>query len=217
MVIKGMATWLSWTEAEVSTQETGIWPQAKSMWSLYPVQVSLSPLLFFLQPTSQAVGGSASIWPSFCVTCRSRRPASAADRPWVDVRACAAAGVARAGVLECRVCRRQAGLLVGTVMERSHTPLSVWFWAACLVARETPGSSSAAIGLTRYETAFGILHKLRAGMVRPADDWSGYASLRKWASTTLQLPNVANLKWPNGSRRRHPPRREREASTSLPQ
>ncbi len=41
MVIKGMATWLSWTEAEVSAQETGIWPQATSMWSFYPVQVSL--------------------------------------------------------------------------------------------------------------------------------------------------------------------------------
>ena len=39
--VMGMATWLSWTEAEVSTQETGIWPQATSMWSLYPVQVSL--------------------------------------------------------------------------------------------------------------------------------------------------------------------------------
>ena len=38
--------------------------------------------------------------------------------------------VTRPGVLECRACRRQAGLLVGTVMERSHTPLSVWFWAA---------------------------------------------------------------------------------------
>ena len=47
MVIKGMATCPriksggSWTEAEVSTQETGIWPQGTSMWSLYPVQVSL--------------------------------------------------------------------------------------------------------------------------------------------------------------------------------
>src|SRR5208283_3294050 len=80
MVIKGMATWLSWTEAEVSTQETGIWPQATSMWSLYPVQVSLSPLLFFLQPTSQAVGRSASIWPRFCVTCRSRRVGSGFGR-----------------------------------------------------------------------------------------------------------------------------------------
>ena len=35
--------------------------------------------------------------------------------------------VTRPGVLECRACRRQTGLLVGTVMERSHTPLSVWF------------------------------------------------------------------------------------------
>src|SRR5208282_4357739 len=26
---------------EASTQDTGIWPQATSMWSLYPVQVSL--------------------------------------------------------------------------------------------------------------------------------------------------------------------------------
>ena len=42
--------------------------------------------------------------------------------------------VTRPGVLECRACRRQAGLLVGTVMERSHTPISVWFWAAYLVA-----------------------------------------------------------------------------------
>ena len=31
--------------------------------------------------------------------------------------------VTRPGVLECRACRRQAGLLVGTVMERSHTRL----------------------------------------------------------------------------------------------
>lgn len=42
--------------------------------------------------------------------------------------------ITRPGVLECRACRRQTGLLVGTVMERSHTPLSVWFWAAYLVA-----------------------------------------------------------------------------------
>ncbi|HKN27857.1 MAG TPA: IS1595 family transposase, partial [Roseiarcus sp.] len=79
--------------------------------------------------------------------------------------------VTRPGVLECRACRRQAGLLVGTVMERSHTPLSVWFWAAYLVASQTPGMSAVQfqrqLGLTRYETAFGILHKLRAGMVRP--------------------------------------------------
>ncbi len=52
-------------------------------------------------------------------------------------------------------------------MERSHTPLGVWFWAAYLVASQTPGMSAVQfqrqLGLTRYETAFGILHKLRAG------------------------------------------------------
>lgn len=44
----------------------------------------------------------------------------------------------RPGVLTCRKCRRQTGLTVGTVMERSHTPLSTWFWAAYLVASQTP-------------------------------------------------------------------------------
>src|SRR3954454_414989 len=83
----------------------------------------------------------------------------------------------RPGVLTCRACRRQTGLTVGTVMERSHTPLSVWFWAAYLVASQTPGMSAVQfqrqLGLTRYETAFGILHKLRAGMVRPDQDRIG--------------------------------------------
>jgi len=83
----------------------------------------------------------------------------------------------RAGVLRCRKCRKNTGLMVGTVMERSHTPLSVWFWAAYLVASQTPGMSAVQfqrqLGLSRYETAFGILHKLRAGMVRPDQDRIG--------------------------------------------
>ena len=36
----------------------------------------------------------------------------------------------RPGVLRCRKCRRDTGLTVGTIMARSHTPLSVWFWSA---------------------------------------------------------------------------------------
>ena len=77
--------------------------------------------------------------------------------------------VTRPGVLERRACRRQTGLLAGAVMERSLTPLSVWFRAAYLVASQTPGMSAVQfqrqLGLTRYETAFGILRKPRAGMV----------------------------------------------------
>ena len=86
----------------------------------------------------------------------------------------------RAGVLRCRKCLKNTGLMVGTVMERSHTPLSVWFWAAYLVASQTPGMSAVLfqrqLGLSRYETAFGILHKLRAGMVRPDQDRIGGAA-----------------------------------------
>ena len=77
----------------------------------------------------------------------------------------------RPTVLRCRKCQRDTSLTAGTVMERSHTPLCIWFWGAYLVASHTPGMSALQfqrqLGLTRYETAFQMLHKLRAGMVNP--------------------------------------------------
>ena len=83
----------------------------------------------------------------------------------------------RPGILCCRRCRRETRLTAGTVMERTHTPLSVWFWAAYLITSQTPGMSAVQfqrqLGLSRYETAFQILHKLRAGMVRPDQDRIG--------------------------------------------
>lgn len=85
----------------------------------------------------------------------------------------------RPGVLMCRACRKQTSLTVGTVMERTHTPLSIWFWGAYLAATDTAGLSAVQfqrqLGLSRYETAFQILHKLRAGMVRPGRDQIGNA------------------------------------------
>lgn len=83
----------------------------------------------------------------------------------------------RPGVLRCRACRKDTSLTAGTVMERTHTPLSTWFWAAYLVSTQTPGLSAVQfqrqLGLSRYETAFQILHKLRAGMVRQNVDRIG--------------------------------------------
>jgi transposase-like protein len=58
----------------------------------------------------------------------------------------------------------------GTVMNRSKVPLTMWFWAAYLVAVQTPGISAVQLGKhlgLRYETAFQLLHKLRAGLVNP--------------------------------------------------
>jgi len=83
----------------------------------------------------------------------------------------------RPGVLRCRSCQRDTSLTAGTVMERTHSPLSTWFWGAYLVSSMTPGMSAVQfqrqLGLTRYETAFQILHKLRAGMVRDDQDRIG--------------------------------------------
>ena len=84
---------------------------------------------------------------------------------------------ARPAVLRCRACKRDASLTAGTVMERTHSPLSTWFWGAYLVTSMTPGMSATQfqrqMGLRRYETAFQILHKLRAGMVRSDQDKIG--------------------------------------------
>lgn len=84
---------------------------------------------------------------------------------------------ARPGVLRCRKCRRDTALTAGTVMERTRVPLNTWFWAAYLLASHTPGISATQLqrqlGLSRYETTFQILHKLRAGMVRPDADRIG--------------------------------------------
>jgi len=82
-------------------------------------------------------------------------------------------------VLRCRACRDKGNtsLTAGTVMQSSHTPLSTWFWGAYLVTTQTPGMSALQfqrqLGLKRVETAFQILHKLRAGMVRPDRDTIG--------------------------------------------
>ncbi len=85
----------------------------------------------------------------------------------------------RPGVLRCKTCRRDVALTAGTIMERTKQPLATWFWAAYLVSSMTPGMSAVQfqrqLGITRYETAFLLLHKLRAGMVRADRDRIGGA------------------------------------------
>lgn len=84
---------------------------------------------------------------------------------------------AKPHVLRCRACRKDAYLTAGTVMQDSHTDLLTWFWGAYLVTSLTPGMSAVQfqrqLGIKRYETAFQLLHKLRAGMVRMDADQIG--------------------------------------------
>ena len=80
----------------------------------------------------------------------------------------------RPTVYRCRYCKRDTSLTAGTIMHRSKQPLHAWFWAAFLVTGLTPGMSAVQLkkmlGIERYETAFNMLHKLRAAMVRPERD-----------------------------------------------
>jgi hypothetical protein len=59
----------------------------------------------------------------------------------------------------------------GTVFHRTQLPLRVWFQAIWLVTNQKSGVSALGLqrtmGLSRYETAWAILHKLRRAMVRP--------------------------------------------------
>ena len=126
----------------------------------YPSSSDFSPMMRPAPPTWRKPAGETALPAPHCGT--AGEPFHFENRP---------------GVLRCRQCRQNTGLTVGTVMERSHTPLNVWFWAAYLVASQTPGMSAVQfqrqLGLSRYETAFQILHKLRSGMVRPNQDRIG--------------------------------------------
>ena len=82
-----------------------------------------------------------------------------------------ATALAARRVWECRSCLRQTSASAGTVLHRSKLPLTAWFAAAYLVATLKPGISALQLqrqlGLTRYETAWLLLHKLRRAMVAP--------------------------------------------------
>jgi hypothetical protein len=89
----------------------------------------------------------------------------------------------RPRVLVCRACRSEISLTAGTVMHRAKKPLQLWFWAAYLVTSQTPGMSALQfrrqLGIKRYEPAFMMLHKLRAGMVRANRDQIGVGKDRE--------------------------------------
>jgi len=98
---------------------------------------------------------------------------------WPDGFRCPACGGTGAAFLaarrlwQCsdRACRRQTSATAGTALHRSKLPLTTWFTAAYLVATLKPGISALQLknqlGMKRLETAWVLLHKLRAAMVDP--------------------------------------------------
>src|SRR5512135_27766 len=77
-------------------------------------------------------------------------------------------------LFQCRSCRHQVSVTAGTILHRTRVPLRLWFSAAYLVTTHTPGFSAVQLqrqlSLTRYETAWTMLQKLRRAMIRPERD-----------------------------------------------
>jgi len=70
----------------------------------------------------------------------------------------------RPGLYKCKDCRKPFTVTVGTVMERSHIPLSKWVMAAQIMASSKKGFSALQLQrmiATNYETAWFLFHRLR--------------------------------------------------------
>ena len=69
------------------------------------------------------------------------------------------------------MCGRQASVTAGTIFHRTRTPLRLWFAAAWEMTSQKHGVSALGIqrslGLGSYQTAWAMLHRYRAAMVRP--------------------------------------------------
>ena len=99
------------------------------------------------------------------------------ERRWPQGFVCPACSGGRAALLksrahtyECLDCGRQTSITAGTAMHRSKLPLTVWFWAAHLMATHSNGMSAvqleAQLGTT-YKTAWLLAQKLRRSMIDP--------------------------------------------------
>ncbi len=70
----------------------------------------------------------------------------------------------RPGVYKCKDCRKPFSVTIGTVMERSHIPLSKWVMAAQIMSSSKKGFSALQLQRmisTNYETAWFLFHRLR--------------------------------------------------------
>ena len=101
-----------------------------------------------------------------------------ADARWPDGFRCPACGhdkgwelATKAFTWECAGCGKQTSVTAGTVMHGSKLPLTVWFWAAYLMATHSNGIAALQLqkqlGLGSYKTAWLLCAKLRRAMVAP--------------------------------------------------
>lgn len=79
----------------------------------------------------------------------------------------------RPGLHQCNACREHFTVTVGTVMERSHVPLSKWVLAFHLMAASKKGMSAHQLHRmlrVTYKTAWFMAHRIREAMTDPAPE-----------------------------------------------
>ena len=90
----------------------------------------------------------------------------------------------KAHTFECAGCRRQTSVTAGTILHASKLPLTVWFWAAYLMATHSNGISALQLqkqlGIGSYRSAWLLAHKLRTAA------WSipSATCCRAWSKST---------------------------------
>ena len=79
-----------------------------------------------------------------------------------------AKGKTRPGLYECRSCKKQFTVTVGTVMQDSHIPLSKWVMAFYLICSHRKGISARQLQhdlkLGSYRSAWHMCHRIRLAM-----------------------------------------------------
>ena len=82
----------------------------------------------------------------------------------------------RPGLYNCKGCRQQFSVTVGTVYERSHIPLHKWLLATHLMASSKKGISAhqlhRMLGIT-YKSAWFMAHRIREAMVADTSEPMG--------------------------------------------
>jgi transposase-like protein len=76
-------------------------------------------------------------------------------------------GKTQAGMFSCRDCRKKFTCRTGTVMERSHVPLTKWLLATHLMAASKKGMSAHQLARmldVQFKTAWFLVHRIRESM-----------------------------------------------------
>lgn len=82
--------------------------------------------------------------------------------------------ITKRGLYFCSHCNFQVSVTAGTIFQDSRIPLRLWFEAIWHAVSQKQGVNAKGLqrvlGLSRYETTWSLLHRLRIAMVRPGRD-----------------------------------------------